>query len=65
MILTKRECIDHVYKLVLTLNKMKGKVIKYDIERSFFGQTEMEYVGFYVIRNGVKPMTYPVRPQSA
>ena len=43
LILTKVKWAEHVHKLVLTTNKMKVKVLKFNIERSFFGQTEMEY----------------------
>ena len=33
---------------------MKEKGIKCNIEKSFFGQTEMEYLCFWVTRDGVK-----------
>ena len=48
--------MDHVQKLELTLNKLKGKGLKCNIEKSFFGQTEMEYLGFWVTRDGAKPI---------
>ena len=38
------------------LNKLKGKWLKCNIEKSFFGQTEMKYLGFWVTRYGVKPI---------
>ena len=41
-ILTKRHWTDHEQKLELTSNKLKEKGIKYNIEKYFFGQTEME-----------------------
>ena len=56
LILTKGERIYHIQKLELTLNKLKGKELKYNIEKSFFGKTEMEYLGFWVTRDGVKPI---------
>ena len=55
MILTKGDWIDHVQKLELTLNKLKKKGFKCNIEESFFVQTKMEYLGFWVTRDGVKP----------
>ena len=55
-ILTKGDWTDHVEKLELTLNKPKGKGLKFNIERSFFRQTEMESLGFWVTHNGVKPV---------
>ena len=41
LILTKGDWTDHIHKLELTLNKMKGRGIKYNIENSFLGQTEI------------------------
>ena len=46
----------HIQKLELTLNKMKGKGLKCNIEKFFFGKTEMEYLGFWVTRDGIKPI---------
>ena len=37
------------------MNKLKEKGIKYNIEESLFRQTKMEYLGFWVTRDGVKP----------
>ena len=34
---------------------MKGAGLKRNIERSFFGQTKMEYLGFWVTRDVIKP----------
>ena len=38
------------------LNKLKGKGIKYNIKKYFLGKTEMEYLGFWVKRDGIKPI---------
>ena len=54
LISIKRDWTDHVHKLELTINKLKEKGLKYNIEKSFLGQTEMEYLGFWVTRNGKK-----------
>ena len=35
---------------------MKVKGHKCNTEKSFFGQTKMEYFGFWVTLNGVKPI---------
>ena len=56
LILTKGYWADHIQRLELTLNKLKVKGLKCYIERSFFRQTKMEYLGFWVTRNGVKPI---------
>ena len=44
----------HVNKLYLTLNTFIGKGIKCNIEKSFFEQTQMEYLGFCVTCDGVE-----------
>ena len=54
LILTRRDWTYHLHKLKLTLNKLKVKGLKCKIERSFLGQTEMEYLWFWVTGNGVK-----------
>ena len=41
LVLTKGYWTDHVQKLELTLNKLEGKGLKCNIEKSFFGKTEM------------------------
>ena len=35
---------------------MKEKELKCNIEKSFFEKNEMEYLGFWVTRDGVKPI---------
>ena len=56
MILTKVDWADRLQNLELTLTKLKEKCLKCNIEKLFFGQTEMEYLGLWVTRNGVKPI---------
>ena len=41
-------------KLELTPNKLKKKGIKFNTKKYFFGKTEMEYLGFWGTRDGVK-----------
>ena len=38
-ILTKGDWTNHIQKLELTIIILKGKVLKSNIEKSFFGQT--------------------------
>ena len=54
LILTKGDWADHIQKLELTLNELKEKVLKYNIEKSFFGKTEMEYLGLWVTHDSFK-----------
>ena len=55
LILTKVDRTDGLHKLELTIIKLKGKGLKCNIENSFFGKTEMEYLVFWVTRYDVKP----------
>ena len=52
LILTKVDWKNHIQKLELMLNKLKEKVLKCNIENYFFEKNEMEYLGFWVTRNG-------------
>ena len=56
LILTKGDWTDHEQELELTLNKLKVKGLKCNIEKSFYRKTEIENLGFGVTRNGVKPI---------
>ena len=38
------------------MNKLKKGGLKFNIEKFFFGQTEMEYLGFWATRDGVNPI---------
>ena len=59
-IFKKVDWTDHVQKLKLTPNKLKEKGLKFNTEKLFFGQTEMEYLGFWVTRDGPKPINYKI-----
>ena len=52
----KIDCTHQVQNLGLSLNEVKYSGIKYNIENDFFGQTEMEYLGFWVTHKGVIPL---------
>ena len=56
LISTKGDWTDHAQKLGLTLNNLKKKLLKCNIEKYFFGNTEMEYLGFWVTHYGTKPI---------
>ena len=55
-LLTKGDLIDHVYKLKSTLNNMKKKRLKCTIEESLFRYTKIKYLGFWLTRDGIKPI---------
>ena len=53
LVLTKGYWIYHLQKLELTINKLKGKGLKFNIGNSFCGMTKMEYLGFWGTHDGV------------
>ena len=53
-ILTIKYLKYHVNKLESTLNKMNQVVLKFNIERSFFRQSKMEYLGLWVTCDGLE-----------
>ena len=58
--ITKGDCSDHLENLELTLQHIKYNGLKFNIEKSFFGQTEMKYPGFWVTRNGIRQINKKV-----
>ena len=49
----KGDWSDHLEKLERTLQKPKYNWLKFNIERSSFRQTKMEYIGFWVTRTDI------------
>ena len=43
LVLMARNCTSHLTKLEQVVNKLHEKGLKYSIEKSFLGQSEMEY----------------------
>ena len=44
---------------------MKEKGVKYNIENSLFGKTETKYLGFWVTRDGVKPINRKIEAMNS
>ena len=55
-IITKGDWSDHLNKLEWVPQKLKDNKIKCNTNNSFFGQTQMEYMGFWVTQNGIRPV---------
>ena len=56
LIITKGDWSDHLKKLEQVLKSLKDNGLKCNIEKSFFWKTEMEYLGFWMMRNGILPV---------
>ena len=50
---TKFDWSDHLDNLELVIKNIRANGLKYNIEKSYFGQTEMEYLGLWVNRTGI------------
>ena len=60
LIITKGDWSDHLEKLEITLQKLKYNRLECNVERSFFLQTEMEYLGLWFTRTGIRPINKKV-----
>ena len=60
LIITKGNCFYHVEKLELTLKNLKNNRTKCNIKKLFFGKIDMQYLGFWVTQNGIRPINKKV-----
>ena len=60
LIITKGYWSDHLENLKPTLQNLKYNGLKCNIEKSFFGKTNMEYLDFWVTRNGIRSLNKKV-----
>ena len=55
LVLTTGNWTNHSTKLEQVIIKLQEKWLKCNIEKSSFSQSEMEYLGFWISREGVRP----------
>lgn len=60
LILTKGDWNDHLGKLETVLNRIANAGLKINAEKSFFGRSETEYLGFWITRDGIRPVAKKV-----
>ena len=51
---------DHLEKLDKVLAKLRRAGLKVNAKKSFFAKDELEYLGYWITREGIKPMTKKV-----
>ena len=56
LIITKGDWSDYLNKTERFLQKLKENELNCNIEKSLFGQTQMDYLGFWVTRNEIRPV---------
>jgi transposase InsO family protein len=54
--LTSGDFEDHLDKLDEVLQRLKDAGLKVNAKKSFFGRTELEYLGYWITRDGIQPL---------
>jgi len=52
---------DHLQKLEQVFIRLKAGRLKVNAKKSFFGKSELEYLGYWIIREGIQPMPKKVQ----
>jgi Reverse transcriptase (RNA-dependent DNA polymerase) len=60
LVLSKGSCEQHLHKLETILNCLQQKGLKVNANKSSFGSHEVEYLGYWITRNGIQPLTNKV-----
>ena len=47
---------DHLEKLERILIRLKDQGLRVNAKKSFFARGELEYLGYWITRNGIQPM---------
>ena len=58
--LTKGSFDDHLDKLDIILNRLEQSGLKINAKRSFFARGELEYLGYWITRQGIQPVATKV-----
>ena len=59
--LTKGDFQDHLDKLEAVLKKLKEAGLKVNAKKSFFAKPELEYLGYWITRQGIQPVQKKVK----
>jgi RNase H-like domain found in reverse transcriptase/Integrase zinc binding domain/Reverse transcriptase (RNA-dependent DNA polymerase) len=59
--LTKGSFEDHLEKLERVLHRLQEAGLKVNGNKSFFAKTELEYLGYWITRDGIKPLPDKVK----
>ena len=59
--LTKGSFDDHLEKLETILARLSQAGLKINAKKSFFGRSELEFLGYWITRDGIQPMKNKVQ----
>ena len=60
LVITKGTWEDHLEKLETVLNCLQEAGLKVNLCKSFFGKDQLEYLGYIITRDGIKPISSKV-----
>ena len=60
LVTTKGSFTDHLVKLEAVLAKMEEAGLKVNATKSFFAREGLEYLGYWISRDGIQPLTSKV-----
>lgn len=60
LILTKSNWQDHLSHLEIVFHRIKEAGLKINAKKSFFGRDELEYLGYWISRKGIQPISKKV-----
>ena len=55
LVITNGSYADHLQKLDAVLTRLQNAGLKVNAKKSFFAQGELEYLGYWITRNGLQP----------
>ena len=64
LITTSHSFQDHLEKLKEVFRRLKKAGLKVNAKKSFFARGELEYLGYWITRDGIQPVVTNVRLQS-
>ena len=56
LLLTTGDWNTHINQLDIVLHRLQQAGLNVNANKSFFGKSKLEYLGFWVTRNGIKPL---------
>ncbi|WP_250537472.1 reverse transcriptase domain-containing protein, partial [Caballeronia sp. AZ10_KS36] len=60
LVTTKGSFEDHLQKLERVLNRLEDAGLKVNASKSFFAKEGLEYLGYWISRDGIQPLTAKV-----
>jgi len=61
IVFTHGSWTDHLQKLEQVFLQLKTPGLKVDAKKSFFGKSELEYLGYWITREGIQPVPKKVQ----